>query len=223
MSKKDISEKVSDNEDNNQNGINQETQESDIKEEKTSDEEQNKEDDQPDEPEKMESDQKTKKQESIPEEEQPSREDELERLLSELADSKDKYIRLLAEFDNYRRRTLKEKMDMTKTAGEEIILKVLPVIDDFERAMVSMKDANDCNAILDGINLIYNKFKEFLTQQGVAEINAMHEDFDTDVHEALTKIPAPKKKLKGKVVDVVEKGYKLHDKVIRFSKVVIGE
>lgn len=157
------------------------------------------------------------------EEEQVNREDELNRLLSELAESKDKYIRLSAEFDNYRRRTLKEKMDLTKTAGEDLMLKILPVVDDFERAMGSMREAKDCNAIFDGITLIYNKFKEFLTQQGVKEIEAFHQEFDTDLHEALTKIPAPKKKLKGKVVDVVEKGYRLNDKVIRFSKVVIGE
>ncbi|MEA3444964.1 MAG: nucleotide exchange factor GrpE [Bacteroidota bacterium] len=156
-------------------------------------------------------------------EDKPAREDELARLLSELAESKDKYLRLSAEFDNYRRRTLKEKMDLTKTAGKDIMVKVLPVLDDFERAMGSMKDAKDCNSILNGVSLIYNKFKEFISQQGVSEIDAIHKEFDTDLHEALTKIPAPKKKLKGKVVDVVEKGYTLHDKVIRFSKVVIGE
>ena len=155
--------------------------------------------------------------------EKPTREDELARLLSELAESKDKYLRLSAEFDNYRRRTLKEKMDLTKTAGEDIMVKVIPVFDDFERAIGSMKDAKDCNAILEGVTLIYNKFKDFLNQQGISEIDAMHQEFDTDLHEALTKIPAPKKKLKGKVVDVIEKGYRLHDKVIRFSKVVVGE
>ena len=151
------------------------------------------------------------------------REDEISKLLSELSESKDKYMRLSAEFDNYRRRTLKEKMDLTKTAGENIMLKILPVVDDFERAMGSMKEAKDCNAIMEGINLIYNKFKEFIAQQGVQEIEAMDKEFDTDLHEALTKIPATKKKQKGKVVDVIEKGYKLHDKVIRFSKVVVGE
>lgn len=172
----------------------------------------------------------TKEEDTVSEEEvkveeaEPvKREDEISRLLSELAESKDKYVRLSAEFDNYRRRTLKEKMDLTKTAGENIMVKILPVVDDFERAIGSMKEAKDCDAIMQGIDLIYNKFKEFLAQQGVNEIDAHHKEFDTDLHEALTKIPAPKKKLKGKVVDVVEKGYKLHDKVIRFSKVVIGE
>lgn len=152
-----------------------------------------------------------------------NREDELNRLLSELAESKDKYIRLSAEFDNYRRRTLKEKMEMTKTAGENSMLKILPVVDDFERAMGSMKEAKDCSAIFDGVTLIYTKFKEFLNQQGVKEIEAIHQEFDTDLHEALVKIPAPKKKLKGKVVDIIEKGYKLNEKVIRFAKVVVGE
>jgi molecular chaperone GrpE len=114
-------------------------------------------------------------------------------------------------------------MDLTRTAGEDLMLKILPVVDDFERAMGSMKEAKDCGAIYDGVTLIYNKFKDFLNQHGVKEIEAIHQEFDTDLHEALTKIPASKKKLKGKVVEVVEKGYRLNDKVIRFSKVVVGE
>ena len=150
-------------------------------------------------------------------------EDPVARLESEVSEWKDKYVRLSAEFDNYRRRTLKEKMELTKTAGENVLVKVLPVADDFERAIQSMQDAKDCTAILEGVDLIYHKFKEFLNQQGVKTIDAMHTQFDTDIHEALTKIPAPKKKLKGKVVDVIEKGYTLNDKVIRFSKVVVGE
>lgn len=141
----------------------------------------------------------------------------------EVDDYKDKYIRLSAEFDNYRRRTLNEKIILTKTAGENIIVKLLPVVDDFERAMTSMKESKDCDSINSGVELIYGKFKEFLVQNGVKEINALHKEFDTNMHMALTKIPAPKKKLKDKVVDVIEKGYTLNDKVIRFSKVVIGE
>ncbi len=149
--------------------------------------------------------------------------DQAVKLETEANEWKDKYLRLSAEFDNYRRRTLKEKMDLTKNAGESIFLKLLPVVDDFDRAMTSMKDAKDCDSILAGIDLINNKFKDFLKQQGLKEIESMHVEFDTDKHEALTKIPAPKKKLKGKVVDVIEKGYTLNDKVIRFSKVVVGE
>lgn len=135
----------------------------------------------------------------------------------------DKYLRLAAEYDNYRKRTLKERMELTKSAGEDILINILPVMDDFERALGSIDQAKDINAVKEGVQLIYNKFKEFLKQKGVKEIDAKEKEFDTDLHEAITKIPAPDEKLKGKVVDVIEKGYYLHDKVIRFSKVVIGE
>jgi len=156
-------------------------------------------------------------------EEQEQEQDELALLKASADEYKDKYIRLSAEFDNYRRRTLNEKIELTKTAGRDILINILPVVDDFERAMASMKNSTDTSSIVDGVELIYTKFKEFLTQKGIKEIDALHKEFDTDLHEALTKIPAPKKKLKGKVVDVIEKGYLLGDKVIRFSKVVIGE
>ncbi len=136
---------------------------------------------------------------------------------------KDKYIRLSAEFDNYRKRTLKEKMELSKSAGEDILTSILPVVDDFDRAVKSIDEAKDIVAIKEGVHLIYAKFKEFLTQKGIKEIDALHKEFDTDEHEALTKIPAPEKDLKGKVIDVIEKGYLLNDKVIRFSKVVVGE
>jgi len=149
--------------------------------------------------------------------------DEKAEVEPEVDDFKDKYIRLSAEFDNYRRRTLNEKINLTKTASESVITKLLPVIDDFDRAMTAMKETKDCDALHSGIELIYGKLNEFLTQQGVKVIDAFEKEFDTDLHEALTKIPAPKKKLKNKVVDVIEKGYTLNDKVIRFSKVVIGE
>jgi len=135
----------------------------------------------------------------------------------------DKYLRLAAEYDNYRKRTLKERMDLTKTAGEDILVNILPVIDDFERALGSIDQAKDIDAVKEGIQLIYTKFKEYLKQRGIKEIDANEKEFDTDLHEAVTKIPAPDEKLKGKVVDVIEKGYYLHEKVIRFSKVVIGE
>lgn len=135
----------------------------------------------------------------------------------------DKYLRLSAEFDNYRKRTLKEKIELTKSAGEELLKNILPVMDDFERGMQTINDANDISAIKDGISLIYNKFKDFLNQYGVREINAKNKEFDIDFHEAVTKIPVAKKELKGKVVDVLEKGYTLNDKVIRYSRVVIGE
>lgn len=151
------------------------------------------------------------------------KEDELDKLQDELATLKDKHIRLQAEFDNFRKRTLKEKMELMKSAGESTLLNVLPVIDDFERALQTMGEAEEGNPIVDGVTLIYNKFQEFLKQNGVKEIDAKGQDFDTDLHEAITKIPAPSEDLKGKIVDVVQTGYMLNDKVIRFSKVVIGE
>lgn len=136
---------------------------------------------------------------------------------------KDKYLRLAAEFDNYRRRTLQEKMELTKMAGQDILKNIIPVVDDFERGLATVKNTEDHQAIVAGMDLIYIKFKEFLKQQGVAEIDSLHADFNSDYHEALTKIPAPSEDLKGKVVDVITKGYTLNEKVIRFAKVVIGE
>lgn len=135
----------------------------------------------------------------------------------------DKYLRLSAEFDNYRKRTLREKIELTTLANEEILIKLLPVMDDFDRAIQSMNETTDCIAMKKGVDLIYGKFKEFIQSNGVNEIDALHKSFDIDYHEAISKIPAPDKKLKGKIVDVVEKGYFLNDKVIRYSKVVIGE
>lgn len=135
----------------------------------------------------------------------------------------DKYLRLSAEFDNYRKRTLRERMELTKTAAESVMLSILPVTDDFERAIHSIEQGMDFEAVKEGLLLIYNKFKEFNKQNGITEIEADGMDFDTDLHEALTKIPAPTKELKGKIVDVIQKGYYLNDKVIRFAKVVVGE
>ena len=135
----------------------------------------------------------------------------------------DKYLRLSAEFDNYRKRTLREKIELTTMANEEILIKLLPVMDDFDRAIQSMNETTDCIAMKEGIDLIYGKFKEFIQSNGVKEIDTLHKNFNIDYHKAISKIPAPEKKLKGKIVDVVEKGYFLNDKVIRYSKVVIGE
>ena len=148
---------------------------------------------------------------------------ELEESKIKLAEAQDRYLRLSAEYDNYRKRTLKEKMELTKTGGEKILLNILPVVDNLERASAAIKDAKDIEAVKVGLDLISSKFYEFMEQNGVKEIPSMHVEFDTDVHEAITKIPSPEEELKGKVVDVIEKGYYLHDKVIRFSKVVIGE
>ncbi len=150
-------------------------------------------------------------------------EEQLEIAESELLELKDKHIRLQAEFDNYRKRTLKERMDLLKTASESLLVSILPVIDDFDRAVQTLDLIEEESHVKDGLMLIYTKFQDFLKQNGVKEIDAKEQPFDTDLHEAITKIPAPSEDLKGKIVDVVQKGYYLNDKVIRFSKVVIGE
>ena len=150
-------------------------------------------------------------------------EEQLEKTELELLELKDRHIRLQAEFDNYRKRTLKERMELLKTASESLLISILPVIDDFDRAMQTVNLEEKNSHIKEGVQLIYNKFQDFLKQNGVKEIEAKEQDFDTDLHEAITKIPAPTEELKGKIVDVVQKGYFLNDKVIRFSKVVIGE
>jgi molecular chaperone GrpE len=153
----------------------------------------------------------------------PEESTKIRHLEQELQEQKEKYIRLSADFDNYRKRTMREKIELGKQAGEEIFTRILPVLDNLERAMKSVEEAKDLDAVKEGMYLIYNMFKEYLGQQGVKEIEAMHQDFNTDVHDAVTKIPASEKKLKGKVVDVIEKGYFLNDKVLRYAKVVIGE
>jgi molecular chaperone GrpE len=149
--------------------------------------------------------------------------EQIELLEKSLELKNDQFLRLQAEFDNYRKRTLKEKMELIKSAGENILNNILPIIDDFERAMKAMENATEVGPVKDGIDLIYKRFSDFLKTNGVKEIDAKEKDFDTDMHEAITKIPSPSEELKGKVVDVIQKGYTLNDKVIRFSKVVIGE
>jgi len=140
-----------------------------------------------------------------------------------LAEMQDKYIRLSAEFDNYRKRTLREKMELSKYASENILLQIIPFMDDFERALKNMGDTKDYDALKEGINLIHMKFKDFLKQNGVTEIDALNCPFNFDLHDAVAKVQAPEEDKKGKVIDVVQKGYYLLDKVIRHSKVVVGE
>lgn len=140
-----------------------------------------------------------------------------------LAEMQDKYIRLSAEFDNYRKRTLREKMEMSKYAAEELFRKIIPLMDDFDRALTLMKTTTDPAAVRDGIDLIYNKFSEFLKQNGIKEIESMNIGFDVDLHDAIAKIPVQEEENKGKVVDVVQKGYYIQDKVLRHAKVVVGE
>ena len=144
-------------------------------------------------------------------------------LEEKLAEVQDKYIRLSAEFDNYRKRTLREKMELSKYASENLLISIIPLMDDFERALKHMDTASDCAAIKDGIDIIYGKFSEFLKQNGVKEIESMNSNFNVDLHEAVAKTPVAEDEKKGKVVDVLLKGYYLQDKVLRFAKVVVGE
>lgn len=139
-----------------------------------------------------------------------------------LAAINDKYLRLYSEFDNFRRRTAKEKLDLMKSAGQDIVLSLLPVLDDIDRALQSFETAEDIASVKEGVQLIQNKLKGNLENKGLKSMDSKGEVFDVDKHEALTNIPAPSKDLKGKVVDVIEKGYTLNDKVIRFAKVVVG-
>jgi len=151
-------------------------------------------------------------------------EEDLETTLrNQVKEWNDKYLRLYSEFENFRRRTARERLDLIKTAGEDIVKDMLPVLDDLERAMESNEKVDDIEAVKEGFKLVYNKYKNVLVGKGLKEIEAKEQAFDLDLHEALTKIPAPSDDLKGKVVDVLEKGYYLNDKVIRYSKVVIGE
>ena len=148
--------------------------------------------------------------------------DDLTLALETAADLSDKHLRLQAEFDNYRKRTMKEKMDLIKTAGEGVIKDILPVMDDFERAMSTLDSSEDIESVKDGLQLIHSKFEAFMTQKGVVSISVEDGVFDTELHEAITQIPAPSEDLKGKIIDCVQKGYTLNDKVIRHSKVVVG-
>lgn len=140
-----------------------------------------------------------------------------------LAEMQDKYVRLAAEFDNYRKRTLREKMELSKYAGENLLLGIIPLMDDFERALKHLDLTEDCFALKDGINIIYGKFSDFLKENGIKEIESLNSNFNVDLHEAVAKVPVEEDEKKGKVVDVVLKGYYLQDKVLRFSKVIVGE
>lgn len=145
-----------------------------------------------------------------------------EQLTQDLASEKDKFLRLFAEFENYKRRTSKERVELFKTANQEVLLALLPVLDDFDRAIAEIKKTDD-NILIQGVELIQEKLKSTLVSKGLEEVEVKAGDaFDADFAEAITQIPAPSAKLKGKIVDVIEKGYKLGDKIIRFPKVVIG-
>lgn len=146
-----------------------------------------------------------------------------EQLTQDLAKEKDKYLRLFAEFENYKRRTTKERIELFKTANQEVLLAMLPVLDDFDRAVVEIAKSED-EVLMKGVELIHEKLKNTLVAKGLEQIDVKAGDaFDADFAEAITQIPAPSDKMKGKIVDVLEKGYKLGDKIIRFPKVVIGQ
>jgi molecular chaperone GrpE len=148
---------------------------------------------------------------------------ELESLKARLNEANDKFLRLHAEFDNYKRRTMKEKSEILQTAGKDVILALLPVIDDFERAQRASESLQDIEAYKEGINLIHQKFNSILQAKGLKPVDSIGSDFNVDLHEAITNIPAPDEDMKGKVIDETEKGYTLNGHVIRFAKVVVGE
>ncbi len=147
-----------------------------------------------------------------------------EQLQEQLGQEKDKFLRLFAEFENYKKRTSKERIELFKTASQDVIIALLPILDDFERALLHIEDDKEAEELRKGVLLIYNKLLQVLQQKGLSKIEISKGDaFDADHHEAVTQIPAPTDDMKGKIIDVVEKGYKLGDKIIRFPKVVIGQ
>lgn len=147
---------------------------------------------------------------------------EVDQLKQEVSKEKDNFLRLFAEFENYKKRTSKERIELFSTANKELMTVLLPILDDFERGLKEIEKSSD-KALLEGMQLIYNKFKNTLNQKGLKEMEVKQgEVFDAEIHEAISQIPAPSKKLKGKIIDTVEKGYKLGDTIIRFPKVVLG-
>ncbi len=150
-------------------------------------------------------------------------ENELESLKKQLQEANDKFLRIYAEFDNYKRRTMKERSEILQTAEKDVILASLPVIDDFERAQRAWESIQDINAYKEGIDLIYQKFNSILQARGLKPIESIGNAFNVDLHEAITNVPAPSEDLKGKIIDETEKGYTLNGHVIRFAKVVVGE
>jgi molecular chaperone GrpE len=150
-------------------------------------------------------------------------ESELEKLKAELQDQKDKYLRLMAEFDNFRRRTAKERVELIQTAGKDVIISLLDVLDDCDRAEKQLQANDDIQVQKEGVLLVFNKLRTNLQSKGVKPMDSIQADFDVEKHEAITEIPAPSEELKGKVVDEVVKGYYLNDKIIRFAKVVVGK
>ncbi len=150
-------------------------------------------------------------------------ESETEKLQAELQEQKDKYLRLMAEFDNFRRRTAKERLELIQTAGKDVVLSLLDVLDDCDRAEKQLQENDDLGLQKEGIQLVFNKLRSTLQAKGVKVMESINQDFDVEKHEAITEIPASSEELKGKVIDEVVKGYYMNDKIIRFAKVVVGK
>lgn len=145
-----------------------------------------------------------------------------DKLKQEVAELNDKYLRLFAEFDNFKRRTQKERVELLQTAGKDVVVSLLPVLDDFERAIKATENTTEVAPVREGIVLVQTKLKSILNHKGLKEIESINTEFNTDLHEAITQIPSPTEEQKGKVIDELEKGYTLNDKVVRFAKVVVG-
>ena len=150
-------------------------------------------------------------------------ESETDKLKEELEEMKDKFLRKVAEFDNYKRRNAKEIRDLIQTAGKDVIVDLLDVLDDCDRAQKQMENSNDVNQIKDGVMLVFNKFRNLLQAKGLKVMETIHQEFNPDLHDAITEVPAPSEDLKGKIVDEISKGYYLNDKIIRHAKVVVGK
>lgn len=151
------------------------------------------------------------------------KEEELERVRLELNEQKDKYLRLAAEFDNFKRRVAKERIDLIQTAGRDILQSLLVVLDDCERASKQIESSNDIASLKEGLELVFNKLKNVLQNKGLKKVDSLNQPFDPELHEAITEIPAPSEDMKGKVLDVIEPGYYLNDKLIRHAKVIVGK
>lgn len=147
----------------------------------------------------------------------------LEELEQELTESKDKFLRLFAEFDNFKKRTAKERMELRSTAAMDTLQSLLPVLDDFDRAKKVAEDKNTEEVFTEGVNLVYQKLQSVMGARGVKKMESTGEDFDPELHEAITEIPAPNEEMKGKIIDTIEPGYYLNDKIIRYAKVVVGK
>ena len=165
---------------------------------------------------------KEQMEESIPEEEKKENPEDTDNVSEELEKVKDSYVRLMAEYDNYRKRTIKEKAELIKNGGEKAFIGILPVIDDFERARQTLETTTDIKAVKEGIELIYNKFMTYLQQNGVKVIDTLEQPFDADLHEAVAMVPTTEESQKGNIIDTIQTGYTLNDKVIRHAKVVVA-